>query len=152
MCISFVLNTCCSSHPPYAKPPSIIVVNIYGLMIIYICCRDPSNQILFLVPLTSHKCWLSTNVQMLVQMFWSRLNLYTYHGCNNHRRNCRGWWGLGSTSLLFFCMTRKKRTLLIRLAKFKRKGFTCLVILCICRLCMREIQVLFNLVMYVHTI
>jgi hypothetical protein len=110
------------------------VVNIYGLMIIYIRCRDPSNQILFLVLLTSHKCWLSTNVQM----FWSRLNLYTYHGCNNHRRNCRGWWGLCSISLLFHCMTRKKRTLSIQFAKFKRKGFTCLTILCICGLCVQE--------------
>lgn len=119
----------CSSHPVYAKPPPILVVNIYGLMIIYVCCHDPSNQILFLVLLTSCKCWLSTNVQMLVQMFGSKLNLYTYHGCNNHRRNCRGWWGLGSISLLFCCMTRTKRTLLIQFAKFTRKGFTCLVIL-----------------------
>jgi hypothetical protein len=145
-----VLNIC-SSHPLYDKPPSIILVNIYGLMIIYIRCRDPSNQILFLVLLTSHKCLLSTNVQMLVQMFGSKLNLYTYHGCNNHRRNCRGWLGLGSISLLSCCMTRTKRTLLIRFAKFRRKGFTCLVILpCAGSVCGKSRFCLMWSCMYTH--
>jgi hypothetical protein len=35
----------------------------------------------------------------------------------NHRRNCRGWWGLGSISLLFCCMTRTKR-----ICKIQKKG------------------------------